>query len=171
VSGVRSKPAHASRLKVLTLAAASAFVLLAAFEAGAQELVDATDPEKLVAVIQELGYRALLDVDNIGDPVIKSSVGGTDFSILFFGCDEQNHDQCKLLLFKVGYDLDEGTTVDNVNEWNESRVVGRAYLDDEMDPWLEMAVNMDGGVSRRNFEDTFDWWEVSIEDFESHIDF
>jgi hypothetical protein len=158
-------------MRARALASAIGLVLPAAFEAGAQEIVDATDPEKLVAVIQDLGYRARLDVDNLGDPVIQSSVGGTDFSILFFGCDEESHEQCKLLLFKVGYDLDDGTTLGVVNEWNESRLVGRAYLDDEMDPWLEMAVNMDGGVSRPNFEDTFDWWEVTLEDFESHIDF
>ena len=54
------------------------------------DLIDATDPEKLVAVIQDMGYRAKLDVDNIGDPVIFSSADGVEFAILFFGCNKKN---------------------------------------------------------------------------------
>lgn len=135
----------------------------------AEEWVDATRPERLVSVIQELGYRAKLESDNLGEPMIRSSVGGTDFSVLFFGCDQKSHDACKLLLFKVGYDLTDGTTLEVINDWNRTKLVGRAYLDDEDDPWLEMTVNLDAGVSRKNFEDTFDWWEVTVEEFESHI--
>lgn len=139
--------------------------------AAAEELVDAAEPETLVTIIQELGYRAKLDTDGRGDPLIVSSVGGTEFSIQFYGCNELTHAGCKLLLFKVGYDLEDGTTLALINEWNATKLVGRAYLDEESDPWFEMAVNMDGGISRPNFEDTFDWWEVSIEGFEDHIGF
>jgi hypothetical protein len=149
--------------------ATALFGIAAAQWAVAEELVDATSPERLVSVIQELGYPAKLATDNLGDPMITSSVGGTDFTLLFFGCTEKDHDRCKLLLFKVGYDLKDGTTMHVVNGWNATKLIGRSFLDDEDDPWLEMAVNMDGGVSRSNFEDTFDWWEVSVEDFESHI--
>ena len=133
------------------------------------ELVDATAPGTLVEVIQALGYRAKLDTDALGDPKIVSSVGGTDFSIYFYGCTENS--ACKALLFKVGYDLIDGTTLEVVNDWNETSLFGRAYLDEEGDPWVEMAVNMDGGVARFNFEDTFDWWEVVVGQFETHIDF
>lgn len=156
-----------------TLSLLGAIVLSMSFVRGAcaEDIVDATDPERLVEIIQDLGYRARLDVDQVGDPIIYSSVGGTDFSIFFYGCTQDDNDQCKLLLFKVGYDLADGTTLEVVNKWNETKLVGRSYLDDEDDPWLEMAVNMDFGVSRKNFEDTFDWWEVSLEDFERHIDF
>ena len=137
----------------------------------AEELVDATNPERMASVIQELGYRAKLDVDDIGDPIIHSSVGGTNFVLQFFGCTEDNNDQCKLLLFKVGYDLSEGMTLEAVNSWNKKAVVGRAYLDDEGDPWFELEVNMNGGVSRQNFEVTFDMWEDSVGDFEEYIDY
>lgn len=141
------------------------------FAEDSERLVDATDPEGLVSVFQDLGYRAKLDVDSAGDPIIYSSVGGTDYALQFFGCAEDTNDQCTLLLFKVGYDLDEGTTFDTVNKWNHENVVGKAHLDDVYDPWLSWAVNMHGGVSRKNFEDTIDWWEVIVSDFENHIDY
>lgn len=136
-----------------------------------EELIDATDPERLVSVIQDLGYRAKLSVDDAGDPLILSSVGGTEFSLQFFGCSENKHDQCKLLMFRVGYDLEEGTNLETINSWNEMILVGRGYLDDESDPWFEWAVNMYGGVTRQNFTDSFDWWESSVRDFEEHIDY
>ena len=137
--------------------------------AWAAQTVDATDPAELVSIIQALGYRAVLDTDDTGDPMIRSSTGGTDFSIYFYGCTDNT--DCKSLLFKAGYDLDDGTTLEVIDDWNETILFGRAYLDDEADPWLEMPVNMDGGVSRRNFEDNYDWWEVIVAEFEDHIGF
>lgn len=134
-----------------------------------EENVSAANPDHLAAVIQDLGYRARLDVDDIGDPIIYSSVGGTDFSIQFYGCDDDTNDDCKVLLFRVGYDLEDGTNLKAVNTWNENALVGRAYIDAERDPWLEWAVNTLGGVSRDSFEDTYDWWEVTVTDFESQI--
>lgn len=133
------------------------------------QLVDATDPQQLATIIQDMGYRARIDTDGIGDPMITSSVGGTDFNLYFFGCTDGV--ECKSLLFKVGYDLASGTTLAVVNAWNQDNLFGRAYLDEDDDPWLEMPVNMDGGVSLFNFQDTFDWWEVVIEEFEDHFHF
>ena len=158
-------------MRMLARICAATVAVALAQSSVAEELLDATNPERMASVIQELGYRAKLDVDDVGDPIIHSSVGGTDFVLQFFGCTEDNNDQCKLLLFKVGYDLSEGMTLEVVNSWNKKAVVGRAYLDDEGDPWFELEVNMNGGVSRQNFEITFDMWEDSVGDFEEYIDY
>ena len=151
------------------LAAAFGGLLFTAVPAQAATLVDATDPARLVDIIQDLGYRAQLTTDDAGDPEIQSAVGGAEFSILFFGCTDNR--ACKYLLFRGGWDLPEGATLDVVNGWNHDKLFGRAHLDDESDPWLEMPVTMDGGVSRTNFEDAFDWWEVIVAEFEDHIGF
>ena len=156
-------------MRLLARTAVTAALLLSAGAGVAESVVDATEPKNLVDVIQDLGYRARLETDSVGDPKISTSVSGTDTTILFFGCTD-NRD-CSLLLFKVGYDLKDGTTLAAVNRWNAEKLFGRAYLDDEDDPWLEMPVNLLGGVSRANFEDTFDWWEVIVGEFEDHIDF
>lgn len=139
--------------------------------ATAEELVNAVNPERLVNSIRELGYRAELETDDVGDPLIKSSVGGTRFAIVFYGCDEHRHDDCDFLLFKVGYDMQEEVALEVINRWNATQLVGRAYRDDVNDPWLEMAWNLQGGVSAANFESTFEWWEVSVGQFEDHIGF
>ena len=149
----------------------TAIALLCAYAASApaQSLVDASDAEKLGEIIRDLGYRATVSTDGVGDPMISTSVGGTDVTIFFYGCEDNAN--CRTLLFKVGYDLEDGTTLEVINAWNEMNLFGRAYLDDESDPWIEMAVNLYGGVSRANFEDTFDWWDVVVGQFEDHIGF
>lgn len=156
-------------MKSLARIGALAVGLMALPLSHAQEVVSAANPAQLATIIQDLGYKAKQDVDDIGDPIIYSGIGGTDFSIQFYGCDESTNDQCRVLLFRVGYDLPDGTNLKAVNEWNEQALVGRAYLDNEDDPWLEWAVNTFGGVTRQSFEDTYDWWEVALTNFENEI--
>ena len=132
------------------------------------QIVDGTDPSALVNIIQDLGYRATLEVDGEGDPLIRSSVGGTQFALVFYGCSEQ-HNDCQILLFKAGYELNDKIGMDVINQWNATRLFGRAYLDDVSDPWLELVLNMQGGVTRAQFEKTFEWWETSVGEFEDEI--
>lgn len=134
----------------------------------ADDLVDATDPQALVRIIQDLGYRADLEVDSEGDPLIRSSVGGTQFALLFYGCTD-NHDRCGILLFKAGWDLDRQVDMNVINRWNATRLFGRAYLDEVMDPWIELVLNLQGGVTRTQFESTFEWWGTSVGQFEEEI--
>ena len=132
------------------------------------QLIDGSNPAALVSIIQDLGYRALLETDGDGDPMIRSSVGGTEFAVVFYGCNE-NHDGCQILLFKAGYEVEKKIGMEVINRWNATRLFGRAYLDDVSDPWLELVLNVHGGVSRQQFENTFGWWESSVGEFEDEI--
>lgn len=133
-----------------------------------EQIIDGSDPQTLVDIIQALGYRANLEVDGEGDPMIRSSVGGTEFALVFYGCSEQ-HDNCEILLFKAGYELNDKVGMDVINQWNATRLFGRAYLDDVSDPWIELVLNMHGGVTRTQFEKTFAWWESSVGEFEDEL--
>lgn len=153
--------------QALQLAALAACIILGS--PARADNVDATDPGKLASIIRDIGYKASVEPDNTGDPMIVSSAGGTDFHIYFFGCTDGA--ACRSLLFSIGYDLENGTTADVIEDWNETVLFGRAYLDEEADPWLEMPVNLFGGISRENFVDTFDWWETVLDGFATHIGF
>src|SRR5690606_11183174 len=128
--------------------------------------VDATDASVLADVLQELGYRAMLGTDGGGDPLITSSADGSEFRIYFYGC--SNGQMCKSIQFSRGYDMDAGMSLEQVNVWSREYRFGKVYLDDDLDPFIEMDVNLDfGGVSRENFADTFDWWLVTVREFET----
>ena len=156
------------RVAPLLLAASLAAPSLAVGPAAAQEL-SAANPAGLADALQDLGYRASLETDSEGDPLIRSSMEGMNYRIVFYGCEE--HRDCKYLQLSAGFDLDNGTTMDVINDWNRSKIAGSAYLDDENDPYLKYFLTTVGGLSQQTFEDTIDWWRVAISDFKVHIGF
>jgi hypothetical protein len=133
----------------------------------AQTLVSAENPDALIAIIQELGFQAKLEKDDVGDPVIRSSSGGVDFRIYFYECKSNKH--CKSLHFSVGYDLADGSSLDAVQAWNADKRFASAYLDDESDPFLQMDINTDGGITQENFENSFHLWQSLKGEFEQYI--
>jgi putative sensory transduction regulator len=150
-----------------TLSLVAALALTA--PAGAQTIVTAEDPDRLVAIIQALGFQARLEEDSIGDPLIRSSSNGVDFSIQFYGCTKNK--RCRSLHFTAGYDLEDGASNEAIEEWNQQKRFASAYLDNENDPFLQMDVNLEKGVTQQNFESTFDLWQDLKAEFEDHINF
>jgi hypothetical protein len=153
----------------ISAAAATLFALLLTGAAHSQTILTAENPDALVSIIQALGFQARLDKDTVGDPLIHSSSGGVDFSIYFYGCTKNK--RCQSLQFLAGYDLGEGTTHEVIDRWNEDKRFASAYLDHEDDPFLQMDLNTTGGVTQKNFEETFDLWQSLKGEFEDHIGF
>jgi len=145
--------------------AVAAVTLAMAVPASAQTLVDATRPVDVLGFAQGYG-DARLDVDDYGDPMIIGDMEGITYTVSFYGC--QNNIDCKTLLFHAGFTL-PGLTDTTMGDWNRSQLYGRAFLDGEGDPAIEMTVNMFGGVSADNINDTFDWWRVVLDGFKDHI--
>jgi hypothetical protein len=131
-------------------------------------LVDATSPQAIASLLQGAGYRAEVTVDNVKDPLIKSSAAGVDFSIYFYGC--ENNTNCQSIQFSSGYDLDRGSSFQAMNDWNAAQRFGYAYLDNESDPFVNMDINMASGISSDNFLDSLQLWEQVLSDFQTHID-
>jgi hypothetical protein len=137
--------------------------------AAAQESFSAADPEGLAAAFIEMGYQAEVRKDGTGDPIIYSRANGGTFQIEFYGCTENQ--QCKTLRFFVGYDLSDGTTLDRINEWNSAQRFASAFVDAENDPFLQMDVNTEGGISRRALQTSMEAWQALKRQFEGHINF
>ncbi|MGB8812966.1 MAG: YbjN domain-containing protein [Paracoccaceae bacterium] len=131
--------------------------------------VTADNPIAIAELMKTFGYRAELTADDQGDPKIKSSAGGANFSVYFYGC-TKNKD-CTSIQFSAGFDLSDGTTMDVVNDWNANKRYGKVYLDSEKDPYIELDVNLDlGGVTEENLRDTLEIWDRLVSDFKTHID-
>jgi hypothetical protein len=146
-----------ARLAALTLAAVAG-----GGGAAFAQSVDASSPEALAAIIRGYG-SADIETDSLGDPMIVGRIDGLSYQVIFNDCTD-NAD-CKVVQFRSGFDLDQGMSYDRINDWNDSRKFGTAFLDEEGDPFLKMTVNLTYGVSRRNFDDTVDWWVVAVKDF------
>ena len=151
----------------IRMMALAAFAAAWAVPASAQT-VRAQDPQSLVKALQGAGYQATLGTDKVGDPMITSGVSGTTFQIFFYNCTD--HKDCATVQFHSGYDLNNPVSLERLNEWNRGQRFGRAYLDKDNDPILEMDVDLDdGGLSRLLFIDNIEYWASVLEKFEKHI--
>ena len=132
------------------------------------QMVRGQDPQTLVRALQKEGYSAKLGVDKEGDPMITSGASGTTFQIFFYNCTD--HKACATVSFHAGYDLKTNIGLEKINEWNRGKRFGRAYLDRENDPILEMDVDLDdGGLSQALFIDNLQFWTSVLSEFEKHI--
>ena len=131
-------------------------------------LISAADPQGMVEALQDLGYRADLDVDSVGDPIIHTAAAGVSFSLYFYGCVDNSG--CDSVMFSAGFDLADPITPAQINEWNRQTVVAGAYVDDEGDPYLENYVLTGGGIPGPVFEASVGEWEYALGDFLEFID-
>lgn len=128
-----------------------------------QENITAGDPEAIAAVIREQGFETTITKDNDGDPMIKAEGKGYSFVIFFYGC-TANRD-CATLGFN-SYFAGGTSDIAKVNGWNRETRFGRAYVDKDGDPVVEMDVDLDdGGMSPLLFEDHVEFWMSVMSDF------
>lgn len=143
-----------------TLLAAAA--LLAAMPAAAQTIA-AADPESIAGVLRAEGYKAELTTGKNGSPVIESAAEGSKFLVFFYDCTEGRN--CKTIQFFIGF-TQPVVGLDRINEWNKAHRFGRAYIDREGDPVVEMDVDLDkGGMPRALFVANLDTWMSIVAKF------
>ncbi|CUX83085.1 MAG: putative bacterial sensory transduction regulator [Roseibaca calidilacus] len=134
--------------------------------ASAQILVDATDPARIAEIAR--GYGAVeVTTDAVGDPMLRGRMDGTQYLVFFYGC--QNGRDCTNIQFRAAWQNDGSVTESTIQAWNAENRFGKAMLDAERDPVIQWDVNLFGGVSRTNLDDTFDWWRVVLQGFESRL--
>jgi len=145
-----------------------ALAALVAFSGTAHaQMITAQNPQSIVGALQNAGYKATLGKDDSGDPIVRSSSGGSNFAIFFYGCTKNT--DCRTIQFFAGY-TDRKPSLSRINEWNTTKRFGRAYLTDSGAARIEMDVDLDdGGISRLLFEDNLEFWVLLMGQFEKHI--
>ena len=131
--------------------------------------VASLDGAHLAKLVADAGYRAQLDRDGEDDPMVRSAAAGVNFQVYMYGCDEQ--DRCNAIHFNAGFDLDDGTTLEKVNEWNRLKRYGKAWLDEEGDPWLELDLALAGGGTEAQVREYVKLWDTLLGEFQAHLGF
>lgn len=151
-------------------ASAALILTLAATPAAAQDVASATDPQTVVDQITALGYEARLEPYESGRPRIQARIVGVNYAVAFYGCLEDMTD-CLGLMFTAGFDLNEATDWKVVNDWNETRIYTRAFLDDESDPYVQMPVPIAEALSAGEMRRLVELWENALVRFTDEIGF
>lgn len=153
--------------KSILTSAALALTLTAGTHAVAGTSVSATYPDSIVNALQDMGYKADIDIDDYGDPIIFSAAVGATLVIEFYVCDDGAN--CRDLHLTAGFDMPDGMSLSSMNDWNLNKRIGQAFLDEEKDPIIQhYMVNVDG-MSRESFETTFEYWVETVEEFTDFI--
>ncbi|MDO8902804.1 MAG: YbjN domain-containing protein [Phenylobacterium sp.] len=123
---------------------------------------------EVIEVLQAKGYRGQADVDGVGDPMVRSATDGTNFVIYFYGCERE---RCTTIQFGVGFEMNRSPGLAKINEWNREMRFGRAYLDSDMDPFVEMDVDLELGATTEQLQSVIGTWTALVPAFKEFIDF
>lgn len=143
-----------------TLLAIAGIVAISSSALAAPDTVTARDPNVLLKMAKEFG-SANLEKDSDGDPAIRGRIQGTGYGIAFYGC--TNGRNCQDVQFYACW-ADVKPSIQDVNAWNRDKRFGKVYLDRDLDLCLELPINLDFGVSYKNMEDNFKWWNMILKD-------
>ena len=106
-----------------------------------------------------------VDIDDAEGPTLAAMSGDFSFLASFEACDE-NGDGCEILVLRCGFSFAPEDQPDQaaVNLWNRE-TWGKAFIDEDGDPWISLELNVVGGLTEENLSDTLMWWSDLIVDF------
>jgi len=153
-------------MRTPAIAATLCIALLHTTGASAAPLPDGgvTAPE-VARVLQSKGFQAEVTTDKRGEPLVQSSSGGAKFGVYFYECKGQ---RCSSIQFSSGFS-GTGITAAKIAEWNRTKRFGRAYQDDEKDPWVEMDVDVEHGANTDALANDLDRWIAVMGEFMRYI--
>lgn len=158
------------RTRALRVAAGLAAAFFVAMPAAAQ-LVDPATPERIAEELRAGGYQASVHPPQASDgPGITSQTEGVDFDISFDACDD-NGKRCQVMVFSARFPFqnpDRRPSRADLNRWNLTEF-GKAVAAENGDPWIDLEINLVGGITKANLLDTMKWWTVLVGDFAAHI--
>jgi hypothetical protein len=123
-------------------------------------LICASDPEGVAEELRKLGYRAELTKHESGDPQIKSAAAGYDYRLNFNDCTANT--QCRSLGFVIVFADDGKNTLELANTWNRQKRYSQMAVNENGSLAFSYDVTTVGGLTRTNFADVVDWWQVML---------
>lgn len=115
-----------------------------------------TDNE-LIDILKNDGYRA---VEVSEDRVITIKVDGLTYALYVY-----DDDDLQMYFGVTGYVL----TPEHMNDWNRTKRLSRAYLDDDNDPILEADLLANAGFTEEQFLEWFKVFNYSAMEFRQFL--
>lgn len=157
----------AMRLRVLLSAAALAATVLSTPVFADSSVYSDLSGSEIVALLDAHGYSATLTTDDHGDPLIMGSVDGLKFRVFTYNCNAQAPRRCNSLQFVSSFALGHKPTPDDyvaMNKYNNDRIFGRAFINDDNDAAIDYVINLTGGVMAGNLMDDVSTWKTYVLD-------
>lgn len=121
--------------------------------------------DELCPLVAESG-AARLERDGNGEQYIAATLNGINYAVDVYNCEPD----CADLSFTASFEMD-GMTVELMNEWNSTRRFGKAYIREDGDAVIQIAINTRHGIALETFRDDLVWWETVLQDYVEFIGF
>lgn len=159
---------HISRTFIKAAAVVAFLALPVAAQAQVQlgGMVTGNDFERVFEIAGAYG-----PVERRDDPdgqYIRGEMGGTVYTITFLNCNDANLN-CSSVQFRAWWESNGHHNVEGMNQWNRDRRFSSAYMDSRNNATIEFDVNLQGGVTAVNFDDTLQWWQAVLNQFKDMV--
>lgn len=133
------------------------FLLLPVHAVAESTLKDRYSDNKLIRLIKDEGYGA---VKKLKEGQIRIKIDGRSYILI-------NKDDGDLQAYYAisGVDI----SYRDINEWNRTKRLSRAYLDSDKDPVLESDLLANGGLTHQNVTEFFRIFQMSVRGFRQFI--
>jgi len=121
---------------------------------------------EVAGVMQARNLPTEITTDKDGDPLIRSSSKNLKFGVYFYGC--RGKPRCDSIQFSAGFSV-KNVAPASIGQWNRTKRFGRAYLDDDFEPWVEMDMDLEHGATTEALGNNFDRWTGVIGEFNKFI--
>ncbi len=130
--------------------------------------VYATDAGSIARFFADEGAEVETTTDNVGDPKLRVDYYGNEFSVYYYGCEDNRN--CDAVQFFSGYQTDGSVRLSTINEWNMENRFVRSYVSAEGSARIEMDIFMGrDGISADDFARQVSMWSRGMKDFEEFI--
>jgi hypothetical protein len=129
-------------------------------------MITGLDIDRIAEIARPYGAAERQPDDEDG-PWIRADMEGTVYTISFLNC--TNATNCTSVQFRAWWNSEGAHTVEMMNQWNRDRRFSDAYLDNRGNATIEFDVNLAGGVTAVNFDDTVQWWQAVLREFRSTV--
>lgn len=109
-----------------------------------------------------------------GAPVIDvhgatSPAGDLPFQIRLSDCDSGETPACEIIRFSATFDAAGPFPIEPINEWNLQSPAGRADVDADGDPYLELTLRARGLSVEEDLNETLEAWLAAVSAFSSFV--
>jgi len=142
--------------KVLNILLLNFCLLFFFYTADAEALTERFSSSEIIELFKSEGYSA---VDKVDDNIIQIKVDGLAYYLII------KDDGDLQAYYGIG---DAVVTYQDINEWNATKRLSRAYIDSDHDPVIEADLMANGGLTNDNVTEFFSVFQISVRAF---IDF
>ena len=133
------------------------------------DVVNEFDVDMVVGMLDDMGYTTRKTDGDEGPVLIldASNTGATDLRLEFL-CNDFS-EKCYDLVATATYASKKPATLKAINAWNQQYRWTRAYLDDKNQAVLQMDMNAEGGIGKKNLQILLNTYFSITEEFATAI--